>query len=67
MPIYEYQCGDCGNEFSRLQSIGASADGVRCPKCKSHEVERQLSTFASTSSSPDVACPSASTCSSGFS
>jgi putative FmdB family regulatory protein len=67
MPIYEYQCGDCRNEFSRLQPIGANADGMRCPKCKSPEVERQLSTFASTSSSPDVACPAASTCSSGFS
>ncbi len=67
MPIYEYRCKDCGQEFSRLQSITASSDGVACTKCESENVERLLSTFASTSGSPDVACSSPSTCSSGFS
>ena len=67
MPIYEYRCEVCGNDFSRLQRIGAGTDGVKCPKCESEKVERQLSSFASTSGSPDVACPSASSCSSGFS
>jgi putative FmdB family regulatory protein len=67
MPIYEYRCKDCENAFSRLQKIGAGTDDVKCPKCNGKSVERLLSTFASTSSSPDVACPSASTCSSGFS
>jgi putative FmdB family regulatory protein len=67
MPIYEYQCKDCGNKFSRLQNVGATGEGVHCPKCEAENVERVLSAFASTSGSPDVACPSASSCSSGFS
>ncbi len=67
MPIYEYRCKECGNDFSRLQKIGAGNDGVKCPKCEGKSVERLLSSFASTSGSPDVACPSASSCSSGFS
>ena len=67
MPIYEYRCEDCGNGFSRLQKIGTGSEGVKCPTCESDKVERQLSAFASTSGSPDVACPSASSCSSGFS
>jgi putative FmdB family regulatory protein len=67
MPIYEYRCNDCGNSFSRLQKIGASADGVKCPKCEGEQVERQVSSFASTSGSPDVACSTPSSCSSGFS
>ena len=67
MPIYEYRCNDCGNNFSRLQRVGAGSDGIQCPKCKSENLERLLSSFASTSGSPDVACPSASSCSSGFS
>ena len=67
MPIYEYRCEDCGNGFSRLQKIGTGSEGVKCPACESDKVERQLSAFASTSGSPDVACPSASSCSSGFS
>jgi len=67
MPIYEYRCKDCENAFSRLQKIGAGADGVKCPKCESENLERLLSSFASTSSSPDVACSSPSSCTSGFS
>jgi len=67
MPIYEYRCKECGDNFSRLQRIGSGNDGVKCPKCESASVERLLSSFASTSGSPDVACPSASSCSSGFS
>jgi putative FmdB family regulatory protein len=67
MPIYEYRCKDCGQGFSRLQSVSASAEGVTCNKCDSNNVERLLSTFASTSGSPDVACSAPSTCSSGFS
>ncbi len=67
MPIYEYRCADCRQTFSRLQKIGASADGVKCPKCESEHVERLVSSFASTSGSPDVACSSPSSCSSGFS
>ena len=66
MPIYEYRCKDCGNSFSRLQKIGASADGVKCPQCESAKVERQISSFASTSSG-DAPSPSAHTCGSGFS
>jgi putative FmdB family regulatory protein len=67
MPIYEYRCKECGNAFSRLQRVGAGSDGVKCPKCEGDSIERLPSTFASTSSAPDVACPSASSCPSGFS
>ena len=65
MPIYEYKCTECGHTFSRLQSIGASADGVRCPKCKNKNVERLLSSFASTSTGSSARGPAPS-CSSGF-
>ncbi|MCG6947784.1 MAG: zinc ribbon domain-containing protein [Acidobacteria bacterium] len=67
MPIYEYRCTECGSQFSRLQKIGAGSEGVKCPACESENVERQLSSFASTSGSPDVACSTPSSCSSGFS
>ena len=67
MPIYEYRCKDCGQEFPLLQKISATAEEVTCKKCESGNVERLLSTFASTSGSPDVACSTPSSCSSGFS
>jgi putative FmdB family regulatory protein len=68
MPIYEYQCKECGAEFSRLQSMSSTAEGVSCPKCGSDSVERKLSTFASTSSGAAAggeAC-AAPGCGSGF-
>ncbi len=68
MPIYEYRCHDCGTTFSRLQRVGAGADGVRCPSCESEKIERLLSSFASgTSSTSAGASPTAHSCPSGFS
>ncbi len=33
MPIYEYSCQDCGNKFSKLESI-TSEDRIKtCPEC----------------------------------
>ena len=32
MPIYEYECPDCGCRFERLESITASREAV-CPEC----------------------------------
>ncbi len=50
MPIYEYRCTECGKVFSRLQRMGASAEGISCPACGSSRVERMVSSFASSSS-----------------
>jgi putative FmdB family regulatory protein len=45
MPIFEYQCRDCGAKFEKiLPSAGAAA--VRCGSCDSARVEKKLSTFA---------------------
>jgi len=32
MPIYEYECTDCGNVIEVIQKVGARAPG-RCEKC----------------------------------
>ena len=44
MPIYEYQCKECGHRFERIQRI-ADASVNECPKCKG-EVERLISASA---------------------
>ena len=49
MPIYEFRCRDCGNQFEQI--IRASATPA-CPSCKSAELERLLSTFAVATSTP---------------
>jgi putative FmdB family regulatory protein len=44
MPIYEYQCHQCGNEFELLILKGSPEPS--CPACQSKEIEQLLSGFA---------------------
>src|ERR1700741_4648195 len=44
MPLYEYQCKQCGHRFERIQSFSAP-DEKECPVCHG-EVERLISTPA---------------------
>jgi len=65
MPLYEYSCGSCGHRFEVLQSFDSTNDGVDCPSCGAEDVQRLLSTFA-TSSGPDTPSSGPSSCGSGF-
>lgn len=52
MPIYEYHCLGCGEEFEKLV-FGQAA--VACPACASAEVARDMSVFGFRSGSTFVA------------
>ena len=41
MPLYEYQCKQCGHRFEKIQSFSAPEE-KECPACKG-EVERLIS------------------------
>lgn len=43
MPIFEYQCRQCGNEF---ELIVLKDTVVACPSCQGQDLERLLSAFA---------------------
>ena len=43
MPIYEYHCRQCANEFELLV---LTSTVVACPTCESHDLEQLLSGFA---------------------
>jgi putative FmdB family regulatory protein len=47
MPIFEYVCETCGQEFEELVFGSNSANGVSCPGCSSVEVKKKISLFAS--------------------
>ncbi len=47
MPIFEYVCKSCGNEF---EAIVRGSDATHCPKCKGAKLEQKLSVFAVASS-----------------
>lgn len=50
MPIYEYQCQNCGQRFELYRSFKESHDPVKCPNCSSEAVERVISLYTTDSS-----------------
>lgn len=51
MPTYEYLCGQCGHEFTRVMSLSEYEAGkVVCPKCNSPDVKQQMTGFISKTS-----------------
>ncbi len=62
MPIYEYHCSSCGEDFEELVLSQSSA--INCPKCHGSEVEKLMSAFAFKANEKDVSISNKSGCSS---
>jgi len=45
MPLYEYQCKDCGFLFDALRPIKDADIPITCKQCESEHTERQISVF----------------------
>jgi len=46
MPIYEYVCGKCKENFALLQKMDSSEKDTTCPKCGSKDVRKKFSLFS---------------------
>lgn len=47
MPIYEFTCRTCGEEFTEVLSLADyEKHQVECPKCGSREVEQVVAPFS---------------------
>lgn len=46
MPMYEFKCKQCGNEFEELVR-SSSEEFPPCPSCASQKVEKKVSLFGS--------------------
>jgi putative FmdB family regulatory protein len=62
MPIYEYKCDECPEEFEKLVS-GTNPD-VSCPKCGSKKVTKKFSLFGMSGVEKPVTSSGGSGCSS---
>lgn len=69
MPLYEFECGDCGESFEELVRSSSAIDKVLCPTCQSQQIHKKVSSFASKiaggSSLSFGSTTSAASCSSG--
>ncbi len=43
MPIYEFECGECGERFEEMVPVGT--DRAHCPACGAAGAQRRFSTF----------------------
>lgn len=50
VPVYEYECGECGEPFEEL--VGGEAEVPPCPACGARSGRRLLSEFAPPSRLP---------------
>jgi putative FmdB family regulatory protein len=62
MPVYEYKCNDCSEEFEKLVS-GSNPD-VACPKCNSKNITKKFSLFGMSGVEKPVTSSGGSGCSS---
>jgi putative FmdB family regulatory protein len=67
MPIYEFICKECKQPFEKLVRSASLIPTVTCPNCGSHDVQKELSIFATKSSgaSNSAFSASASSCAPG--
>jgi len=47
MPIYEYHCENCGQDFEALVMNSGQADRMQCESCGSEQVVRKVSAIGS--------------------
>jgi putative FmdB family regulatory protein len=50
MPIYEFTCGKCAEDFETLVRSSEWKGEVECPSCGSEKVDKRWSVFAASSS-----------------
>lgn len=46
MPIYEYECRDCGRKSEFLVGVGEGEVQIRCTHCGSLHLDKVFSTYA---------------------
>lgn len=68
MPLYEYRCNECGEEFEKTLRFSEADRLPACPKCASQQTQKRLSRVVSFGAA-DSGTTSSSTCGSrgGFS
>jgi len=46
MPIREFHCPDCSNDFEKIVKASQELSEVTCPSCGGNHLEKKLSTFS---------------------
>ena len=60
MPIFEYRCDNCQEEFEQI--VFSSKAKVKCPKCQGGKVSKKVSAFSFKSGSKFAAASGSKGC-----
>lgn len=63
MPLYEYVCPDCGQEFEKRMSFSQASERPFCPNCSGVNTQKKISLFSASGTSSESV--STSSCGSG--
>jgi putative FmdB family regulatory protein len=55
MPLYAYECQECGEKFELLVRSTSRQKAVTCPKCGTNKVRKAISLFGTLGASSDRA------------
>jgi putative FmdB family regulatory protein len=65
MPLYEYQCKECGSAFEKMVRLTQAGERPSCPNCGSGQTQKQISNFGARLSGQPVSASSSNCSSSG--
>jgi len=57
VPVYEYECSNCGEKTQRLQRVGEDSSGKRCLTCRDGLLKKVFSTFGTTMGNAGACSP----------
>lgn len=58
MPLYEFQCKQCGHRFEKLYKHTETGDNLNCTRCGSSELRRLISGFSAPGTGGQNKCAS---------
>jgi len=65
MPVYEYECHDCGERFEHFVRAVGKVEALACPECGSEDVEKVVSLFGGVGGSSAQSRSRAASCNTG--
>ena len=60
MPIFEYYCVKCDEDFEVLVKNSETSENIACPACSENEVVKKFSAFSTAVSAKDAPAATAS-------
>ncbi|MCE5258032.1 MAG: zinc ribbon domain-containing protein [Chloroflexi bacterium] len=62
MPLYEYTCQECGEQFEKLVRFSSTDQPIVCPNCRSTKCTKSISLFGTSHTSGGASAGNTAAC-----